>query len=1077
MSPASTLTLSPDVVQPARDALARFLREAHDVLLEQLEHHLETAPGIEEAQRVAELANYKRGMATLLRLLAANAADPRNQRVFSFTRHYARGHLRHAVPAREMLRLASLYRQITVPMLQERFSGDPGISAMSRIIDEQQGELKEVLADAYQAERDRQWQSSESKYFWLFENASEAIISFRPIEGRIIEANAQAECLTGYERAELLGISMMDLFAPEHREQLEWLVSRPVNHETVRIEDLSIRRGTSEPVCDRPGEDKPAEISSSENPTRVSLSCTWLQVDDDVVAQVILRDMTGQWQAQRQLRSHAEQLEARVRERTVQLQASEERFRSLFLQEQRRARHLSLINEVQKCALATRDLETFLPQVTRAIHSHFADCDVAFYLAEADRYGLSMLWPAPEETGGDLTLVACAGQNGLCPAIGARYSLQRMQMEGGQGAFHPEAQSYLSVPVVIENETVGLISVQARQPDVLDARDVAALQTAAAIIASHLQSSRLFRNMRELNDFNQSLLNSMLHSLIVVDNKGRIQFINERFCQVVGHTREELLKSPLNTVLHDGALRHYRLMEAAQEVMNTGEPQEVPEVHLWFPDGQLIFDIRMFRVFFRGEAEAAMLMINLTQRWRKTYQLQTMHEIGRLFQESLDIDRVLSAVLTCITAGSALGFNRAFVFLHDDTRNEFTGAMALGPSSREEAGHIWSEISQHELTLPEILKQVEARYQEAPSPLQLQVMSLQLDASNPCFPALRRALEEKRALVAGRDEFLAVARDSSMEQQEECRLAGQLFTAMQVAIAPLMAKEKLVGIVIADNLYSGSAIDADDVQLLDTLAQQAGLTIDNALTYQALQKAQKELVSAERLVAVGEMAARVSHEIRNPLATIGGFARSVLKKPDDAESVTRKTTVVVNEIARLEELLTDLLDMARPRPLNILPNSLNEMLDHALLLADSEIKASGATVVRELQPDMPLVPCDRGRLLQALLNTIRNGVQAMPDGGTLKVATRVAQRGPTAPAFAEIEISDTGHGISERALKQVFDPFFSTKVSGSGLGLAVTKKILQDHGGQIDVFSQEGEGTTFIFTLPLPAKAMEQKAN
>lgn len=1067
MSPASTLSLPHDVTQPARDALARFLREGHDVLLEQFGHHLEATPGIEGAQRVAQLADYKRGMATLLRLLAANAADPRNQRVFSFTRHYAREHLKHGVPAREMLRLASLYPQITLPMLQERFSGDPTMAAISRIVDEQQGELKEVLADAYQTARDRQWQSSESKYFWLFENASEAIISFRPIEGRIIEANAQAECLTGYERSELLGTSMVELFAPEHREQLEWLVSRPVNHETVRIEDLSIRRGNAELACERPE----AEPPSPENPTRVSLSCTWLQVDDDVVAQVILRDMTGQWQAQRQLRSHAEQLEARVRERTVQLQASEERFRSLFLQEQRRARHLSLINEVQKCALATRDLETFLPQVTRAIHSHFADCDVAFYLAEADRYGLSMLWPAPEETGGDLTLVACAGQNGLCPAIGARYSLQRMQLEGGQGAFHPEAQSYLSVPVVIEGETVGLVSVQARQPDVLDARDVAALQTAAAIIASHLQSSRLYRNMRELNDFNQSLLNSMLHSLIVVDDKGLIQFTNERFCQVVGHSREELLKNPLNTVLHDGALKHYRLLEVAQEVMNTGEPLEVPEVHLWFPDGQLIFDIRMFRVFFRGEAEAAMLMINLTQRWRKTYQLQTMHEIGRLFQESLDIDRVLSAVLTCITAGSALGFNRAFVFLHDDARNEFTGAMALGPSSREEAGHIWNEISQHELTLPEILKQVEARYQEAPSQLQLQVMSLQLDAENPCFPALRHALEEKRALVASRDEFLTTARESTLEQQEECRLAGQLFTAMQVAIAPLMAKEKLVGIVIADNLYSGSLIDADDVQLLDTLAQQAGLTIDNALTYQALQKAQKELVSAERLVAVGEMAARVSHEIRNPLATIGGFARSVLKKPDDAESVIRKTQVVVNEISRLEELLTDLLDMARPRPLTILPNSINEMVDHALLLADADIKASGATVVRELTPDMPLVPCDRGRLLQALLNTIRNGVQAMPDGGTLKVSTRVAQRGPSAPAFAEIEISDSGHGISERALKQVFDPFFSTKVSGSGLGLAVTKKILQDHGGQIDVFSQEGQGTTFIFSLPLPKVA------
>jgi signal transduction histidine kinase len=237
------------------------------------------------------------------------------------------------------------------------------------------------------------------------------------------------------------------------------------------------------------------------------------------------------------------------------------------------------------------------------------------------------------------------------------------------------------------------------------------------------------------------------------------------------------------------------------------------------------------------------------------------------------------------------------------------------------------------------------------------------------------------------------------------------------------------------------------------------------------------LVSSERLVAVGEMAARVSHEIRNPLATIGGFARSVLKKADDIESVRRKTQVVVDEVTRLEELLTDLLDMARPRPLDLKEQNINDLVEHALLLAEADIRAMNAHVEREFTQDLPFVLLDRSRMLQALLNTIRNGAQAMTNGGQLKVATRLIPGNDVRPEMVEISVTDSGIGISEKALRQVFDPFFSTKVSGSGLGLAVTKRIIQDHGGHIDVHSSEGKGTTFIFSLPVQKIDPEEKTD
>ena len=749
------------------------------------------------------------------------------------------------------------------------------------------------------------------------------------------------------------------------------------------------------------------------------------------------------------------------------LHVSDARHTALFLQEQKRARHLSLINEVQKCALATRDNEAFLSQVTRAIGSHFSDCDVTFYLSARALDGLMSenrstirFW---EGEGDKMLAVAVAGEHGLGPHPFEHRSPDDLAHQPA----HPDARSVVVTAVNVDGEGSGLLVVQTRDEGVLEARDEVALLTSAAIIIGHLQNTRLYRSMREVGDFNQSLLNSMLHSLLVVDRSGIIRFVNQRLLDTFEASRDDLQKQPLERVFGEGPARHHDLRAVIEGVLESGKGREVPEVHVWAPEGTQIFDVRLFRVYFRGQAETALLLINLTKRWRQTYQLQMMHEIGRRFQEavSLDVDQVLSTVLTCITAGSALGFNRAFVFLLDPARKKLCGRMALGPSSPEEAGHIWNDISQREISLQEMLAEDGAQ-QRIEKPLQIQTRALELCPHNPCFPLLNRAFEEKRALLTHRDDWFACKPDAPQNDLDEANAFTALLCAPEMAVAPLVTKDEVVGVVFADNLYSASPIEDDDIQMLDTLAQQACLAIDNAQTYETLGHAQKELISSERLVAVGEMAARVSHEIRNPLATIGGFARSVLKKPDEIEGVKRKTGVIVAEVARLEELLTDLLDMARPRPLQLQPQSLAEVADHALLLAEADLRACRAVVERHYE-SVPLVMADRSRLLQALLNTIRNGAQAMPDGGLIRVVIRRPEPKDGAPESVEVRVEDSGVGISGRALKQVFDPFFSTKVSGSGLGLAVTKRIIADHNGRIDVESQEGVGTTFIFSLPV----------
>lgn len=1127
---------------PVRELLAGYLQKRHDVILRRLMAQVQASPDLEEVRALSHQHEYHQAVGTLMHLLTRNIADPGDKRCFSYFGQRAAERFRQNVPALQMLRIIGMHQQILHKMVGRQFAEEPGAARrMIEIIDEQFSELELTLTNSYQTLRDERWRVSETKYFALFENASEAILSFRPNEGLIIEANMQCARLLGYDRTSLLERPFVELFTAEHREQAQWLVDSQAGTSNMRLEDMVVRRSDGLTVP-------------------VSLSCNWSQIEGHgSVAQVIMRDITQLRQMQRELRDYASQLESRVDERTRELQLSQENYRALFLQEQRRAQHLSLINTVGNCSLeniqdatqagllsqsqqpqslvlAGGSIGDFVHNVAQAIQTHFADCDVTIYLCERDYSSLlksrnaTHAPPYNSQECGDLIVAAQSGGRGLAPPVGARQAMA--QGLAGQAArssdvvlvsndlamdaryvrppgTHRDANAQLCVPLLMESVVIGVISLQTETEHLFDMRDATALQTVAGLMASHLQSSRVLREMRDLSEFHQTLTNTMLHSLVITGWGETIRVVNERFLQTLRVERDAVQDQPLDNVLGEAMSRH-NLREKMREVRATGTPQEMTDVHVRIaPQGQpeynLVFDVRMFRIYFQAEPQVAVLMINVTARWRREQEMRLMNETGRLFQSSLDVDTVLHAVLTCITAGAALGFNRAFVFLREEQGDLLHAASTLGPSSFEEAQRIWWELSQQQPSLQELLHQTPI--EEPFSPLQELAKRMTLDMANPTLPAFTSVVREGRALKAtwaqmflkpeaviaareaetGGDEDSAAARrhDTFLRQY---LMAKELFTAPETAIAPLVSKDRVIGAVLADNLYSNTPIDDQALQTLETLARQAGLAIDNARTYQVLLRAQSDLLAADRLVVIGELAARISHEIRNPLATIGGWAHNLQRYPHDPDSVTRKARIIVEEVNRLESLLTDVLGMAKARPLNLEPQQINEIMERALLLAEAEIQANKAVVEKNFG-DLPLVLVDRSRILQALLNLIRNGVQAMSNnpGGHLSLTTRISAppgsvivAHPKAPSLIEIEIRDEGHGIPQKTLKQVFDPFFSTRLSGSGLGLSVTRRIVQDHGGEISVDSQPNEGTTFVLLLPLrlapqPSAAIEKE--
>jgi len=227
----------------------------------------------------------------------------------------------------------------------------------------------------------------------------------------------------------------------------------------------------------------------------------------------------------------------------------------------------------------------------------------------------------------------------------------------------------------------------------------------------------------------------------------------------------------------------------------------------------------------------------------------------------------------------------------------------------------------------------------------------------------------------------------------------------------------------------------------------------------------KEVQKAEQLAAVGELAASIAHEVRNPFAGMKG-ALQVLHaelaiKPANREIVDE----LLAQIGRLENLVRDLLTFARPTALSVQPCDLNELLDRLLRVYKEEIDASGITVQRIYGPGTGSIEADPEQLEPVFLNLLHNAFQAMDDGGTLTVATQ-ADSGAVRLSFC-----DTGKGIAAADLQRVFQPFFTTKHRGSRLGLPIGRKIVQAHGGMIEIASEPGRGTTVTLTLPANAGA------
>ncbi len=233
-----------------------------------------------------------------------------------------------------------------------------------------------------------------------------------------------------------------------------------------------------------------------------------------------------------------------------------------------------------------------------------------------------------------------------------------------------------------------------------------------------------------------------------------------------------------------------------------------------------------------------------------------------------------------------------------------------------------------------------------------------------------------------------------------------------------------------------------------------------------IRRNQERLIALEKLSAIGEMSARVAHEIRTPLVTIGGFANTLLREIPPESPAHRYLEIIREEVRRLEAIVSEILEYVRPIRTDLEPCELNVVLRAALKPFEEAAEARSVEVVWRLTEGLPSVPANRYQIHQVFSNLLQNAVQSMQAGGVLTIATAAGTN------HVRVSIVDTGHGIAERDQNKVFRPFFTTKPTGSGLGLAIASQIVAQHNGTITFESAEGRGTTFDVRLPLEREAV-----
>ncbi len=423
-------------------------------------------------------------------------------------------------------------------------------------------------------------------------------------------------------------------------------------------------------------------------------------------------------------------------------------------------------------------------------------------------------------------------------------------------------------------------------------------------------------------------------------------------------------------------------------------------------------------------------------------ELTLLSLISQSFFQPFSVEDNLLVILTALTSGSGVGFNRAMLLLKEG--DELKGTMWLGPSSADEARSIWEVLSTPHIGYVEIIEHNRALIQNREDSLTRRARRLAYRPEEGECPVPAHAVCRKEIILV---------RDASREPSVDPKFL-EIIGVEEFLCVPLLARDEVLGVVVLDNAFTRAPIQPRDVKLAALCGLMAGNYIYSTRMHE-------RLVASEKMAAMGEVAIFITHQIRNPLVTIGGFTEQLLRPDLDEAKRRRNLEIIRDEVKRLEDIVFQVGHFLKVSLEDPLYSDVRETLEAALRGAGEAARAKGLSLNAKLDKCLPQVYCDPASLGEVVRNLLDNAFEATPEGGMISFRAYRPR-----PLWFTLSVRDTGQGIAPADRGRLFRPFFTTKAKGMGLGLPFIKSVVDRCGGRIEVRSREGRGTQFLLSFP-----------
>ncbi len=435
--------------------------------------------------------------------------------------------------------------------------------------------------------------------------------------------------------------------------------------------------------------------------------------------------------------------------------------------------------------------------------------------------------------------------------------------------------------------------------------------------------------------------------------------------------------------------------------------------------------------------------------------ISLLYRISQLLHSTQATDNLIHLILSLLVHPQGGAFQRAMLFMVNERSNSLQGILGV---TRETAGLLLPEglpAESQQLLIPPDVMNAQKQTEFSRQVMQLRVP---LDDSHSC---IARVVREQQAILIERPPHP----DDNFSQQIRLR---------DHACIPLIARQQVLCVLAIDNFGTQEKITGQRLRFMELFAAQASIALDNVQlvhniesAHQSLRETQERLMQREKMATIGEMSASVAHELRNPLVSVGGFARRLCQKLQPDSNEFQYATIIHEETKRLEKMLNKILNFSRQSDLAPTSFSLYRVLEQALLIEREKLSKAGIALTTEMTDHLPPLQGDPEQIEQVLVNLISNARQATQQGGQLTLRLKEAHlRGDKA---VRIEIQDTGEGIPPEMLRNIFTPFFTTRKQGTGLGLSICHRIIEHHQGELKAANHQN-GAIFSITLPLHLK-------